>query len=461
MLAKKLFVVTLLPGMSVIAFAMMLAGPGPHDVSPGSSPVATEPNRKADAKVDRGDTGVRGESKWYRGNLHTHSFWSDGNDFPEMIARWYADRGYHFLALTDHNILSRGEKWMSLDTILQRGGQPCLDKYREAFDEAWIETRTFEDKEQVRLKALAEFRGKFEKPGEFLLIEAEEISDAVDGKPLHLNASNLEALLSPTGGDSIREAMDANLRAAAEQAAKTGRQILVHLNHPNFGWAVTAEDLAAVTRERFFEVYNGHPSVRHLGDKDHPSVERMWDIINTLRLDKLDGPPLYGLATDDTHHYHGVQDSRPGRGWVVVRSPELTADELIKAMMRGDFYASSGVQLVDVQFDQSTKQLSIEIDAEEGVTYETRFIGTRHGYDQTTSPRTNDQGDEIRVTRVYSSDIGQVLATDNSLSPVYQLGGDEIYVRAVITSSKAAEDPSFEGQLQQAWTQPVGFEAQP
>ena len=24
---------------------------------------------------------------WYRGNLHTHSLWSDGNDYPEVIAR--------------------------------------------------------------------------------------------------------------------------------------------------------------------------------------------------------------------------------------------------------------------------------------------------------------------------------------------------------------------------------------
>ena len=25
------------------------------------------------------------EQQWQKGNLHTHSFWSDGDDFPEMI----------------------------------------------------------------------------------------------------------------------------------------------------------------------------------------------------------------------------------------------------------------------------------------------------------------------------------------------------------------------------------------
>jgi 23S rRNA G2069 N7-methylase RlmK/C1962 C5-methylase RlmI len=29
------------------------------------------------------------EAKWYKGNLHTHTYWSDGDDFPEMVADWY------------------------------------------------------------------------------------------------------------------------------------------------------------------------------------------------------------------------------------------------------------------------------------------------------------------------------------------------------------------------------------
>src|SRR5690554_8205271 len=51
------------------------------------------------------------KSKWYKGNLHTHSFWSDGDDFPERVARWYHDNNYNFLALTDHNTILEGERW--------------------------------------------------------------------------------------------------------------------------------------------------------------------------------------------------------------------------------------------------------------------------------------------------------------------------------------------------------------
>lgn len=51
--------------------------------------------------------------KWWRGNLHTHTLWSDGDDYPEVVAKWYKDNGYHFLALSDHNIFQNSERWTS------------------------------------------------------------------------------------------------------------------------------------------------------------------------------------------------------------------------------------------------------------------------------------------------------------------------------------------------------------
>ena len=29
------------------------------------------------------------ESKWYKGNTHTHTLWSDGDSTPEAEADWY------------------------------------------------------------------------------------------------------------------------------------------------------------------------------------------------------------------------------------------------------------------------------------------------------------------------------------------------------------------------------------
>ena len=59
------------------------------------------------------------------------------------------------------------------------------------------------------------------------------------------------------------------------------------------------------------------------------------------------------------------------------------------------------------------------------------------------------------MTRVYSDEIGQVVATDRSLTPAYRPTGSELYVRAKVTSSKPHPNPYAAGDTEVAWTQPV------
>jgi hypothetical protein len=388
------------------------------------------------------------EPQWWKGNLHTHTLWSDGNQFPEMAADWYRTRGYHFLALSDHNVLKQGMRWMPARQILERGGAGVIDDYVARFGRDWVEMRELPESDdyEVRLKPLDEYRYLLESAGEFILIPAEEISDRSQGKPVHMNATNLAEVISPVGGGTVREAIANNLRAVQEQAEKRGREILLHLNHPNFGWAITPQDLAYVTEEKFFEVYNGHPAVNHLGDDEHPSVEKFWDIANVLRLTLLDAEPLMGVATDDTHHYHGRGGSRPGRGWVMVRSKYLTPEHLIRAMRAGDFYCSSGVSLVDVRFDRERRTLEVVAAERAGESLRIDFVGSPRPTGERPLPR---------------EQIGVVLASVEGKRAEYKLTGSELYVRAVVTSSLDAVDPSFAGQKQQAWTQPVGWRIAP
>ena len=42
---------------------------------------------------------------WFRGNLHTHTTRSDGTRPPEEVIADYAERGYDFLAISDHDVL--------------------------------------------------------------------------------------------------------------------------------------------------------------------------------------------------------------------------------------------------------------------------------------------------------------------------------------------------------------------
>lgn len=402
---------------------------------------------------------LRAESpgNWYRGNLHTHSLWSDGNDFPEMIAGWYRDKGYQFLALSDHNVLSQGERWIDADDAAKRGAIGGVDRYRGKFGDDWVETRTVDGKLQVRLKPFSEFAPLFQERERFLMIPAEEITDAFESLPVHVNAINIRELIKPQGGKSVRDTMANNLRAVEDQRKRTGQAMFPHLNHPNFYYAITAEDMAAVLEERFFEVYNGHPSVGHEGDEHHAPVERLWDIANTLRIAQMEAPPLLGIATDDSHNYFGDRDASPGRGWVMVRATHLTPEKLIAALEAGDFYASSGVALEDVRFSPETGAVEIDIAAVDGEEYVTEFIGTTEGFDEHSDAVVDAEGKEMPVTRRYSTEVGRVLARATGEKPRYQLTGNELYVRAVVTSNKAPDNPAFEGQKKQAWTQPVGW----
>jgi hypothetical protein len=390
--------------------------------------------------------------RWWKGNLHSHSLWSDGDDYPEMIVDWYKRHGYQFLALSDHNVMLTGEKWIDAQT--NKGGSAALEKYSKRFGTEWVERRDANGRAEVRLRTLEEFRGKFEEEGRFLLIPGEEISDRFGDAPIHLNATNLRKLIPPQGGNSVYEVMQNDINAVLEQRKSTHQPMVPHINHPNFRWALTAEDIMRVTGERFLEVYNGHPITWNAGDTNHPGHERIWDIVLTKRLGELGLDPLWGTAVDDSHNYHEfkTEHSNPGRGWIMVRSKDLSAAALIKAMENGDFYASSGVLLEDIR--RGKNELSIKITPKEGLTYKTVFIGTRKGYDPSSEP-VMVEGRPVRTTRRYSKDIGAVLAEVTGVTPTYKLKGDEIYVRAKIISSKPKANPTTEGDFETAWLQPL------
>lgn len=395
-----------------------------------------------------------GSQQWYRGNMHTHSLWSDGDDYPEMIASWYRDHGYQFLVFTDHNVLLRGDRWIDLEK--NKGGVSAFEKLQAKFPGDWVQTRTEKDRQQVRLKTFDEVFDRFARPQEYLLIQGEEITDRYQNRPIHMCATNVSELLPPLHGDSVLDVMQRNINAAVSRRERTGDKTLVHLNHPNFGYAVTAEQLMKVVGENFFEVYNGHNSVNDSGDATHASTERMWDIINTWRIAKLDLPLMYGLATDDGHNYHLDQPGRgsqPGRGWVMVLAETLTPDALVMALEAGKFYSTSGVTLSRVAMADGS--LHVKVTAQESVTYRIDFIGTLAGFDDTTQPAVAEEEKAAGLTRVYSGDVGTVLQSSEGATAAYHLTGKELYVRAVVTSSKKHPNPSEPGDVEKAWTQPI------
>ena len=374
--------------------------------------------------------------KWQRGNTHTHTLWSDGDAPPETAIAWYVDHGYDFVVLSDHNILQNGERWFDVSDD-GRLTPAKVEAVETRFGADFPETRDLEGQSQMRLRRLDELKTMFDRPGEFVLIPGEEVTSSHRLAQIHINAINVDEVIPPQKSDSVQSTIQANLDAIIAWGAANDRPVFAHLNHPNFRKSLSASNLADMKGERFFEVYNGHRSVENERIGNRPSTEEMWDLALIARLARGagDGGLLYGIATDDAHdHYQADAVSVPGRGWVMVRTPDADADKIVNAMRAGNFYASSGVELPDVRADQ--RRYAIDIASEPGVTYFTEFIGAKV------------QDGDVAPTAT-------VLAGTNTNPAVYEFQGDELYVRARVTSSRLHPRPYQKGDPEMAWTQPV------
>src|SRR5688572_25643111 len=166
------------------------------------------------------------EQTWYKGNLHTHTYWSDGDEFPEMVLDWYKLNDYNFIGLSDHNTLARDEKWI----VIQKSQlyEDGFNKYLEKFGNEWVEYKTDTGRIQVKLKTFDEYKSKIG-GADFLIIPSEEITDRVGKKPVHINATNLKEFVPPSGDTTVAGTMQKTVDAILLQREKTGVSMFPHI----------------------------------------------------------------------------------------------------------------------------------------------------------------------------------------------------------------------------------------
>jgi len=251
---------------------------------------------------------------WAKGQIHDHTTNSDGNGSPQQVADWYRTHGYQFLIITDH------EKVTDPSGLSAAG---------------------------------------------FVLIPGEELAVKNQGaKPIHGNALNIpKTIPSPDGAKTQSETLG-NL---VDYIRRAGGIPMV--NHPNWEWAFTHRELLPVKGPYLLEIANMSSGCNNEGSYAVPSMEQMWDILLS------NGREVYATATDDMHNVNGKQSDvdSPGRGWVVARVKWLDPKEIVSALAKGDFYASTGTGLADYSFDGKT--FRVEVVPEEGKTMLIRFVG--------------------------------------------------------------------------------------
>ena len=446
--------------------------------------------------------GAKGKKRWYKGNLHTHTFWSDGKAFPEEAIAWYKSRGYNFLGLSDHNMFQDDpDSWIAAVGAKDKGFTPTwakrptrryvftakqqyFDDYLTAFPDA--KTRTAADgRLEARLSTFAELSARFNEPEKFLLLPDVEATRSVqyaDGRihQMHMNYVNLPQLLpSFASTDFKRIAKDIPLGAflgshakeVAELSRTMGRPHLFILNHPIWRWYdVGPEVIVENPSVRFFEVCNNGSPFKP-GKKlpaDGLDTDRLWDVANAFRL-RRGQPLLYGIGSDDTHYYRGepCEMLMPGNAWSLVRAESLDATSLIAAMNAGDFVTCEGLEPEDVTFDPSAGRLEVSVPA--GLSIRTvRFIVTKRDFSEKPVGKVVVRPDlhpnEMQFQReinIYDEKIGKVVKTKRfrpgePVRAAYTMEADDLYVRARIEEKSATlcTAPLHPQGLHVAWTQP-------
>jgi hypothetical protein len=312
--------------------------------------------------------GVPLDAQWYKGQTHTHTINSGGDSTPDDVAKWYRENGYDFLFITDHDMVTD----------------------------------------------VAPLNSMFGGGGQFLVIRGEEVSSNFAGPSgkifVHVNSLNPREAAKAAQGATARDTLQQDLDAIRTAGG------LAQINHPNFMWQLNADDITAIKGARLMEIMNMHALVNSFGaGQAFPGTEQLWDQVLSR------GVVIWGVASDDTHDLKsgvsGETEGKPGKGWIVVRAQHLTADEITQAINRGDFYASTGVELEDYKVED--KQISVEIRGQDRymMKYRTQFIGKD----------------------------GKVLQDGTANPAIYLIKGNEGYVRARVTDSHGS----------MAWTQPV------
>lgn len=353
------------------------------------------------------------QPRWFKGNTHSHAkTWlpiPHGDSSPERMARWYKERGYQFLCLSDHNRLG----W-------ERRASDLVDATFVLIPGSEISTDT---------RAMPIYRKRH--PG-------------APDRVVHTTALGIDA----AGWDErIWRAFGPQssvvdiLRTHREATERAGGLSII--NHPNFRDPITPDDVIA-SGIGLFEVWNAYPHARNHASPQRLSTEQLWDAVLSR------GHRLFGVASDDAHHTKrwnewltgkaGIR-ANPGGGWIMVRAASLAPGALVAAIRAGDFYASTGVTLAALEVDSQRLALTVDLAASQAE-------AARDWVWSAAEPIAASPGVQIelvtrdgRVARTIDGPVGEI-----ALSAVT----DYVRARVRLVVQRGGEARAFF-----AWTQPV------
>ena len=293
--------------------------------------------------------------KWYKGNLHSHTTRSDGNQDPMTVAKWYKEHNYDFLSITDHNTL----------TIIDISS---IDPEKK-----------------------------------FLLIPGEEVTASYKKKKIHINAFDIKHTILPLKGSSVRNTLEINIKEIIKSDG------IAQIDHPNYYWSYAENDIYGLNGVKLIEIYNYNKKSNNFPAGGSVSTEMLWDKLLSRNM------LIYGTASDDSHNYKLEflpEYTNPGKAWIMVRAKDLRVQDILSSLMKGDFYCSNGIIINDIKADK--KEYSLSIKQQNDEKYSTFFIGKNGNILKEVygnEPVYKFKGDELYVRAKVASTTGDFALT--------------------------------------------------
>ena len=292
--------------------------------SPAEGPVSViEPDALVELDASPPDAAA-GDEVWLKGTTHVHAKPSgdSGTPVPEVIA-YYEQRGYDFIALTDHNRISEVGTAVTTGPVV--ANPPTGLVVLSGIELTYNPTGCLPAGDETgRCRIHVNLLGPTQR---------------FTGKLEWANRQSDERV------DKYQAAIDAQKQLGG----------LIQLNHPTWHWGMTTDVMVEVARRgvSLVEIANAQFEKWNAGDSTHPSTEALWDAV------LVRGHTMWGVGSDDAHDYNAPGKYPAGGAWVVVRA-RRDPQAILDALAGGRFYASTGVTLTRAGVEGD--ELLVEVD---------------------------------------------------------------------------------------------------
>ena len=256
----------------------------------------------------------------YKANLHCHSVLSDGHKTPQELKEMYRAHGYSVLSITDHEVPFNHSNLAEKDFLMLTGYEAYIRPDPSAVYDPYSP--------EIHLNLFAK-----EPENETFICYNPSYA-----KYIHHTRPPEE--LKRAGSERTREYNLAYIQEFIDTARENG--YLVSYNHPY--WSMESEETILSYQNCFsMEICNGSSRLSNGLEYSAPLYDRML----------LAGKHIFCHAGDDNHNTapDGSAGSDSFRAYTYILADELTYPAIIRAMEKGDFYASRGPVLHAVSAD--------------------------------------------------------------------------------------------------------------